>query len=270
MSSAKKDRPQSAMKATKAISAKPQNAEMSAADAIKHLLMLGNATVAQHVRGFFKTGPGEYGEGDQFLGIRQPVLRHFVRDFRDAGIEVALPLLKSSWHEARSLSLMLLVKAYHRAVLRGDEKTQKRIYDFYLKHTRFINNWDLVDLSAEHIVGAWLHRRDRSPLIKLATSRSLWERRIAILATFHYIKKGEYAETLRIAKFLLKDDEDLIQKAVGWMLREVGKRVGEEVEETFLKRHYRAMPRTMLPTMLRQAIERFAETKRRQYLRGEI
>jgi 3-methyladenine DNA glycosylase AlkD len=241
------------MKAIKAASAKPQNAEISAADAIKHLLMLGNATVAQHVRGFFKTGPGEYGEGDQFLGIRQPVLRHFVRDFRDAGIEMALPLLKSSWHEARSLSLMLLVKAYHRAVLRGDENTQKQIYD-------------LVDLSAEHIVGAWLHSRDRSPLTKLAKSRSLWERRIAILATFHYIKKGEYAETLRIAKFLLKDDEDLIQKAVGWMLREVGKRVGEEVEETFLKRHYRAMPRTML----RYAIERFAETKRRQYLRGEI
>lgn len=229
------------------------------------LFSLGNAGAARLASRYFKTGKGQYGEGDQFLGIRVPMLRSIARDFRDAGVEVALPLLKSGWHEARTVALLLLVRLYQR----GDEKTQKRIYEIYLKSTRLINSWDLVDMSAEHIVGAWLDGKvaeRRRVLGRLAKSESLWERRIAVLATYHYIKKGEYDETFRVAKLLLKDKEALIQKAVGWMLREVGKRIGEKQEEFFLKQHYRQMPRTML----RYAIERFAELKRRQYLSGSI
>ncbi|MBL8525252.1 MAG: DNA alkylation repair protein [Betaproteobacteria bacterium] len=245
--------------------AEPKTAGPSPAEVLARVISLGNTSAAQFAQRFFKTGEGQYGAGDQFLGIRVPVLRAMVRDLRGVGLEVALPLMKSGWHEARALGLMLLVKIYQR----GDESTQKKIYDLYLKSTRFINNWDLVDLSAEHIVGPWLADKPaerKRVLTRLAKSKSLWERRIAMLATFHYIKQGDYAETLRIAELLLKDDEDLIQKAVGWMLREVGKRIGEDKEESFLKRHYRQMPRTML----RYAIERFAEPKRKRYLAGLI
>jgi 3-methyladenine DNA glycosylase AlkD len=227
------------------------------------LTKLGSASAAALAQRFFKTSAGQYGEGDAFLGIRVPVLRALVRDMKDAGIEVALPLLKSGWHEARAVALMLLVRLFER----GDERTRKRIFDLYLKSTRFINNWDLVDMSAAQIVGGWLTDKPtmrKNVLTRLAKSVSLWERRVAVLATYHYIKQGNAAETLRIAKLLLKDEEDLIHKAVGWMLREVGKRVGEQEEESFLKRHYREMPRTML----RYAIERFAEPKRKRYLAG--
>jgi len=236
-----------------------------AADALTALTRMGSATAAAFARRFFKTGAGQYGAGDQFLGVKVPVLRVFVRDLKDAGVEVALPLLKSGWHEARAVALMLLVRQFQR----GDEQTQKRIYQLYLKSTKFINSWDLVDMSAEHIVGGWLRDKPvlrEKVLTRLAKSKSLWERRIAILATFHYIKKGEIGETLRVAKLLLKDKEDLIQKSVGWMLREVGKRVSEREEEAFLQRHYRDMPRTML----RYAIERFEEPKRKRYLAGLV
>ncbi len=227
------------------------------------LIALSDAAAAQHAMRYFKTGPGEYGEGDRFLGVRVPVLRALARDLRGTGIEVALPLLKSGWHEARALGLMLLVSIYQRA----DDTTRERIYELYLKSTKYINGWDLVDLSAAPIIGAWLSDKPaerRRVLNRLAKSASIWERRMAILATYYYIKQGDHAETLRIAKMLLEDDEDLIQKAVGWMLREVGQRVGEEKEEAFLKRNYRQMPRTML----RYAIERFAEQKRQRYLTG--
>jgi 3-methyladenine DNA glycosylase AlkD len=226
------------------------------------LLKLGNAGAAEISKRFFHALPGGYGGTDKFLGIAVPQLRALARDFPAAGVEVALPLLKSGWHEARALALILLVRLFER----GDEATREKIFSTYMRHLKFINNWDLVDMSAERIVGAWLADKDRSLLTTLAKSKSIWARRIAILATFHYIKKGEYAETLRIAQLLLKDEEDLIQKAVGWMLREVGKRVSREAEEGFLKRHYKQMPRTML----RYAIERFAEPTRKRYLRGEI
>ena len=228
----------------------------TAADALKALTRMGSATTAELALRFFKTGTGQYGAGDRFLGISVPVLRDFVRDLKDAGFEVALPLLKSSWHEARAVALLLLIRQFQRS----DEQTQERIYRLYLKSTRFINSWDLVDMSAEHIVGGWLEDKPalrEIALTRLAASKSLWERRIAILATFHYIKKGDMGETLRIAKLLLKDEEDLIQKAVGWMLREVGKRISEHEAEAFLQRHYRDMPRTML----RYAIERFDEPR---------
>ncbi len=254
--------------ASKAAAAKTAVRAASAAGLIRQLKSLGDATAAEFAHRFFKTAPGEYGEGDRFLGIRVPVLRRMVgglaRDAQASATEVALPLLKSAWHEARALALMLLVKAFER----GDEATRQRIYAFYLKNIRFINNWDLVDISAPHIVGAWLadKARERVVLTRLAKSTSLWERRIAIIATLHFIRRGEAREALRIARILLKDEEDLIHKAVGWMLREVGKHVGQEVEEEFLKRHYKNMPRTML----RYAIERFPEGKRQHYLLGKI
>lgn len=241
----------------------PVVAASTAAKTLVSLTRLGSASAATFAQRFFKTGAGQYAARDLFLGIKVPVLRAFVRDLKGAGIEVAAPLLKSGWHEARAVALMMLVRQYKR----GDEKTQKRIYELYLKSTKFINNWDLVDMSAEHIVGGWLADKPalrKQVLTRLAKSTSLWERRIAILATFHYIKNGDVAETLRIARLLVKDEQELIQKAVGWMLREVGKRVSEREEESFLKRHYREMPRTML----RYAIERFAEPKRKRYLAG--
>lgn len=236
---------------------------LNAAEAVVALTRLGSASAAAFAQRFFKTGAGQYGAGDAFLGIRVPVLRAFVRDLKGAGLEVALPLLKSGWHEVRAVALLLLVRLYER----GDEKTRQRIYSLYLRSTKFINNWDLVDLSAAPIIGGWLADKPglrKQVLTRLAKSRSLWERRIAMLATYHYIKQGNASETLRVAKLLLQDKEDLIHKAVGWMLREVGQRVSQEAEEIFLKQYYRTMPRTML----RYAIERFAEPRRQEYLQG--
>lgn len=211
---------------------------------------------------FFKTGPGEYGEGDRFLGVAAAPLRKLAREFQEMPLEEVLKLLHSPWHEGRSLALLIMGRAY----ARGDETARAALYGAYLANTGRINGWDLVDCSAEHVVGAHLERRSRAPLRKLARSNSLWERRIAILATFRFIKKGEFDETLRIARLLLRDEEDLIHKAVGWMLREVGKRGGQAEEEAFLREHCRTMPRTML----RYAIERFPEPLRKAYLKGEL
>jgi 3-methyladenine DNA glycosylase AlkD len=223
---------------------------------------LGNAGDAAILQGFFKTGPGEYGEGDRFLGIRVPVLRGLVREFQDLPLADVIELLHSEFHEERLLALLLMVRQYGR----GDAAAREAIFRAYLENTQLINNWDLVDLSAEHVVGPHLPTpADRALLDRLARSEMLWERRIAILATFHYIKKKDFADALRISEILLGDRHDLIHKAVGWMLREVGKR-DLEAEEGFLRAHYRRMPRTML----RYAIEKFPEPKRLQYLRGEI
>jgi 3-methyladenine DNA glycosylase AlkD len=208
---------------------------------------------------FFKTGPGQYGEGDIFLGINVPDLKELVVSYQDVKPDEIRKLLGSGFHEARLLALMILVRAYSR----GDEATRKRIYEIYLSNTGHINNWDLVDVSAHHIVGAFLADKSRRPLYALAKSESLWERRIAIIATFHFIRRGDFADTLKISRLLLSDKEDLIHKAVGWMLREVGKR-DIAVEENFLIEHYRRMPRTML----RYAIEKFPESRRQMYLKG--
>jgi 3-methyladenine DNA glycosylase AlkD len=210
---------------------------------------------------FFKTGPGEYGEGDLFLGIRVPELRKLAKEYDHIGLDETKQLLHSPIHEERFLALAILVRSYGK----GDKAQQKKIYEFYLGNTRFVNNWDMVDASAEHIVGAFLADKSTAPLYKLAGSMSLWERRIAITSTFHFIKQGRFSETVRIAEMLLSDKEDLIHKAVGWMLREVGKR-NLRTEENFLRRHYKKMPRTML----RYAIERFPEPERRGYLKGTI
>ena len=220
-----------------------------------------NEADAKNLQRFFKTGPGEYGEGDIFIGVRVPAIRRIAGKFHELPFEDTQALLHSAIHEERLLALIILIGKYRK----GTIAEQNYIYELYLASTRYINNWDLVDLSAEHIVGAYLADKSREPLYELARSSSLWERRIAILATFHYIKRNELAETFLIAEILLADSEDLIHKAVGWMLREAGKR-DQAIEEVFLKKHYQQMPRTML----RYAIERFPEKLRQQYLKGEI
>jgi 3-methyladenine DNA glycosylase AlkD len=223
---------------------------------LAHLSNPGDGLFLQR---FFKTGPGQYGEGDLFRGIRVPALRRLSGAYENIPLEQADRLLMSAYHEDRLLALLILVRRYARA----DEAGRTGIYTLYLNRTRFINNWDLVDASAAQIVGAYLSDKSPEPLYRLARSRSIWERRIAILATFHFIKGDKFDETIRIAGMLLADREDLIHKAVGWMLREVGKRDLQK-EEAFLRAHCRQMPRTML----RYAIERFPEDKRQRYLKG--
>ncbi len=227
----------------------------------EELRRLRNREIAEHSQRFFKTGKGEYGEGDKFLGIRVPLLRKLARQYTKTPIEDLSTLLKSQFHEERLLSLIMLVGLFKRA----REIDKKSIYHFYLDNTQFINNWDLVDCSAEHIVGAFLYGIDKKPLYTLANSCNLWERRISIMSTFHFIKQNTFVDSLKISEVLLHDEEDLIHKAVGWMLREIGKR-DIEVEEGFLKNHYKSMPRTML----RYAIEKFSGEKRKRYLTGEI
>ncbi len=225
---------------------------------LKGLANKKNAEVAQR---FFKTGPGEYGEGDIFFGIRVPVLRELAKEYQTIPVKEAEHLLKSPIHEERLLALFILIRIYSKA----EEIIKKAIYELYLKNTKFINNWDLVDSSAEYIVGDFLLDKGKNQLYQLARSKNLWERRISIMSTFCFIKRRQYSETLKVAKTLLNDKEDLIHKAVGWMLREVGKR-DLSLEEEFLKAHYKEMPRTML----RYAIEKFPETKRQGYLKGKI
>jgi 3-methyladenine DNA glycosylase AlkD len=223
------------------------------------MLALRDPEQARVAQRFFKTAPGEYGAGDRFLGIRVPVLRRLAREHQGLSLDQATGLLQSPWHEERLLALLILVRQYSR----GTPAQREAIYRRYLAHTDRINNWDLVDCSAEYIVGPHLLERDRAPLGRLATSRDVWERRIAVLATFHYLKRGDFGETFRIAHLLLDDRHDLIHKAVGWMLREIGKR-DRAVLERFLSRHAARMPRTML----RYAIEHFAPALRRRYLRS--
>lgn len=234
---------------------------MQSRDIIDYLERKANPQIASHSQRFFKTGKGDYGEGDVFLGIRVPVIRQAVKHFKDAGLKEAEALLGSQYHEVRLFAVLLWVARYQK----GGSDTQARIYQRYLDNAHSINNWDLVDSSAHHIVGAYLFDKDKSVLHKLAQSASLWERRIAIIATYHFIKRDSYAETLQLAKILLNDEQDLIHKAVGWMLREVGNR-DRAIEEGFLKAHYQTMPRTML----RYAIEKFPPEQRKRYLLGKV
>jgi len=213
---------------------------------------------AESSQRFFKTGKGEYGEGDIFIGIKLPDQKALAIEYEDISLEDIEKLLKSKVHEERSLALGILKKQYIKT-------KDKRTVDFYLKHTKFINNWDLVDMSAYHILGDWLIKRDRKILYRLAISENLWEKRISIITTFAFIRNNDFEDCLKISKILLKDEHDLIHKAVGWMLREVGKR-DLKIEEGFLKKYYKDMPRTML----RYAIERFPETKRQAYLKGRM
>jgi 3-methyladenine DNA glycosylase AlkD len=218
----------------------------------------GSKNKARILQSFFKTGPGEYAEGDVFLGIQVPVLRMLAKKFRSIRLSTAVRLLRSAIHEERFLALIILMDKYRT----GSSCDRREIYRIYLNNTRHINNWDLVDVSAKWIVGGCLYEKDKKPLYDLAKSESLWERRIAVLATFYFIGRNRYEDSLKIARILLRDEHDLIHKAVGWMLREIGKR-DLAAEEAFLKRHHKAMPRTML----RYAIEKFPKSKRIAYMR---
>ena len=228
---------------------------------------LKNPKKAKVLKRFFKTGPGEYGEGDIFLGISVPQLRKIAIQYENLPFSDITKLLKSKIHEERLIALLMLVHNFHE----GDEKKKKEIFEFYLKSTKYVNNWDLVDLSAPKIVGEYLMdppmADDKKILYKLAKSNNLWERRIAIIATYQFIWKAKkYKDTFKIEEILLEDKHDLIQKAVGWMLREVGKRISQDIEEQFLKKHYHKMSRTTL----RYAIERFPENLKYKYLKGRI
>ena len=223
----------------------------------KELKKISSPRQAKILQRFFKTGKGEYGEGDIFLGIKVPEQRKVADKFQELSLKDIEKLLNSKIHEYRMSALFILIKQYEKA----DEEYKKEIFNFYLKNTKNINNWDLVDLSAPKIVGDYLLNKPRKILYKLARSSNLWERRIVIISTWIFIKNNEFDDTLKIAKILLNDKHDLIHKAVGWMLREVGKR-DQKIEEEFLKKYYLKMPRTML----RYAIERFNEKKRKFYL----
>lgn len=230
-------------------------------DIIAALQEAANEEYRMVLQSFFKTGPGQYGEGDLFLGIKVPVLRKMAKSFRQASVATAAELLHSGYHEARLLALFLLINHYDN----GDERVKTKIFNLYLSNSGYVNNWDLVDLSASQIVGNYLWDKPRHPLDKLAESTLLWDRRIAIVATYYFIKRKQLDDTFRISAALLGDKHDLIHKAVGWMLREAGK-IDREQEKEFLNRYYREMPRTML----RYAIERFPEPERQDYLKGRI
>jgi 3-methyladenine DNA glycosylase AlkD len=234
---------------------------VTAAELHQGLLNHINPQKAEFFPKFFKTGPGQYGEGDKFLGVTVPDIRKVAKAGRGIWLGEIEKLLHSQWHEDRLLAVILLVMQFEK----GDEQTQKTIYDFYLANTAYINSWDIVDSSARQIVGAHLYSDSEpagSVLQKLAVSTSLWERRIAVIATFYWLMKGEGQPTQRIAVLLLEDTEDLMHKAVGWMLREMGKRVSADDLRTFLEEHAATMPRTML----RYAIEHFAPEERKMWL----
>ena len=225
----------------------------------KELSNLADFEKANLLQGFFKTGEGQYGEGDIFLGIIVPNTRKVAKKYVGLELSEIKKILYSKIHEERLCALLILVEKFTKA----DESNKKLLYEFYIKNAKQVNNWDLVDLSAPKIVGAYLLSKDKKILYRLASSKNLWEKRISIISTMTFIRNNQYKDTLKLAGILMKDKHDLIHKAVGWMLREVGKKSLKD-EEVFLKKHYKKMPRTML----RYAIEIFPEEKRMKYLKG--
>ncbi len=217
---------------------------------------------AEILQRFFKTGKGQYGEGDVFAGVTVPELRKLAKKYLTLDEEEIIKLLRSKIHEERMIALFILTSWFEK----GDPQKKKRIYDLYLSNTAYINNWDLVDLTADKIVGSFLLDKPRDILYGLAASPSLWERRIAVMATFNFIKNGQPEDTIKLSVMLLEDKHDLIHKASGWMLREIGKKCSMETLTDFLKKYYKIMPRMML----RYAIERFPEDLRKKYLNGAI
>jgi 3-methyladenine DNA glycosylase AlkD len=234
---------------------------MTAQEISRLLRSLADPERAEHSGRYFKTGQGEYGEGDRFLGIRVPDIRAQVKKCEAVSLENIQLLLMSDYHEERLFALLLLVRKF----AKGDEKEKAAIFNLYLNNTHRVNNWDLVDSSASHIVGGYLESRDKQLLYKLAKSASVWERRIAVISTFQFIGNNQFDDALKLAKLLLDDEADLIHKAVGWLLREIGKR-SVAVEKAYLQAHCKKMPRTML----RYAIEKFPEQERKKYLSGEV
>jgi 3-methyladenine DNA glycosylase AlkD len=223
----------------------------------KELYFLSDPIRAKHSQRFFKTGPGEYGEGDVFLGLTMPEVRVIAKKyFKEVDFSSVQKLVESKYHEFRMCALVMLVYKYEK------DMGRKEIYEFFLRNTKYINNWDLVDVTVPRTVGFYLVDNNRSILYKLVKSSDLWERRIAVLATFAFIRLGDFKDSLKISEILLNDKHDLIHKAVGWMLREIGKR-DESVLTEFLDQHVTKMPRTML----RYSIERLEEGKRKGYLK---
>lgn len=224
----------------------------------RQLKALANEEHATKAVRYFKTGPGEYSEGDQFLGIRVPQIRQLEKQLRgdlstaDMGL-----LLQNEWHEIRLFALIVMVNHYQR----GDDKAKKNIVTMFFKLKKYVNNWDLVDSSAQYISGAWHFDKDRSRLDKMINAQSLWDRRIAIMSTFYYIHQNDLDDTFRYAQLRLADDQDLMHKATGWMLREAGKRDQKRLL-AFIKKHSDAIPRTML----RYAIEKLPDAKRKHIL----
>lgn len=234
---------------------------MKATDIQKELKNAADPEKAKLLMGYFKTGPGQYGEGDVFRGVMMPVQRGIAKKNAAAPLSEVLTLLKSKHHEDRMVALLILVIKYQK----GTKQEKREIYETYINNTDRINNWDLIDVTVGHIVGDYVLENGGNLLEKFSKSKSMWERRIAIIATGRFIKEGKFEKTLNISKTLLHDEEDLIHKATGWMLREVGKRDMAALEG-FLKEHYKTMPRTML----RYAIEKFPEKKRQAYLKGTV
>lgn len=224
---------------------------------IKEFQQVADPEKAKNLSWFFKTGKGEYGEGDIFLGIAVPRLRAISKKYQDLELKDLQKLLDSKIHEHRLSALMILRFKYQKSNI----KDQSEIVRFYLRNTKKINNWDLVDLSCHYILGNWLLDKDRKILYQLARSTNLWEKRIAIISTYEFIRSHQYIDTLKISEILLNDKHDLIHKAVGWMLREIGKK-DKQTEIKFLNKYYKAMPRTML----RYAIEKFSDSERKFYL----
>ncbi|MCX6752382.1 MAG: DNA alkylation repair protein [Candidatus Nomurabacteria bacterium] len=235
---------------------------MKCADVQKELKKFSSLKRKKSNEWYFKTGEGDYGHGDKFVGVSMPDIRVVSKKFIELSLLEIKKLLSSKIHEERMVALVIL--SYQ--IKKTDKQTQKKIYNFYLNNTKYINNWDLVDVTVNRIVGAYLwenKNEGREILYKFARSKNMWERRIAIIATSYFIYQNNFVDTFKIAKILLNDKEDLLHKAVGWMLREVGKR-DQKTEEAFLKKYYKKMPRVML----RYAIEKFPETRRKAYLKG--
>lgn len=227
-------------------------------DIKRDLRNYANRKLAEHSQVFFKTGEGEYGEGDKFLGITVPNSRKVANKYKSIGLNDVQLLLSSKHHEERLVALLILINKYEK----GSQNVKQQIFDLYLKNTHHINNWDLVDVSAYKIVGKHLLKSNRKILYSLSASTSLWERRISIIATYEFIKQNDFKDTLKLAKRFINDTEDLIHKAVGWMLREIGKRDINTVDK-FLNENYEKMPRVML----RYAIEKFSDKERQEYLK---
>ncbi len=223
----------------------------------KEIKFLSNKKRAKNSQRFFKTGSGEYGEGDVFLGIKTPIQRKIAKKYNDFNFQELKELLKSNIHCYRFIALIILIDKFGKS----KEKEKKKIFNFYLKNIKGINNWDLVDISAPKILGNYLLNKNKNLLFLLAKSKNLWKKRIAIISTYQFIENNLFQPTFKIAELLLHDEHDLIHKAVGWMLREVGNR-NQETEEIFLKKYVNFMPRTML----RYAIEKFSKNKRIFYL----
>ena len=233
---------------------------MTAAFVLSELQSIGSLEKAVHLSRFFKTGPGQYGEGDRFLGVMVPYSRAIAKANKAMPLEEVQLLLESSWHEARLCALLILVYRFKERKITEEEREQ--IYDFYIKNARRCNNWDLVDLSCRDIVGEYLVDKDRSILYRLADSENLWEQRIAIVATWAFIRRSDFNDTLALAERLMAHKHDLMHKAVGWMLREVGKK-DRETLTNFLEKNATQLPRTTL----RYAIEHYPEPQRQYFLK---